>query len=135
MPDNLQEPSESMEEIIRRDGRYPIEAFALLQEALAGAVHHHHGRAPNEPGQKHVTGNQLCFALRDLARRRWGMLAAAVLHRWNIHATRDFGEMVFLLVEHGFMRKTPQDSIEDFDDVFDFRRAFEQEYTFGTKSE
>lgn len=132
MPQESQEPTEPMEEVIRRDGRYPLEAFGLLQEALSRAVRHHHGRPPNEGGSRHVTGSQLCLALRDLARERWGMLARTVLRRWNIHSTRDIGEMVFLLVEHGFMRKTPQDSIEDFDDVFDFQRAFEQEYTFET---
>ncbi|MFP3937923.1 MAG: Minf_1886 family protein [Phycisphaerae bacterium] len=132
MPEEPQEPTVSMEEVIRRDGRYPLEAFGLLQEALSRAVQRHHGRAPNDAGSRHVSGSQLCLSLRDLACERWGMLARTVLHRWNIHSTRDIGEMVFLLVEHGFMRKTPQDRIEDFDDVFDFGHAFEEQYTFET---
>ena len=33
--------------------------------------------------------------------------------------------MVYLLIRHGFMRKTEEDSIEDFRDVYDFRDAFD----------
>jgi uncharacterized repeat protein (TIGR04138 family) len=130
MPKPPDEPTESMEEVIRRDGRYPTDAFALLQEALARAVKEHYGERRGEPGQRHVTGRQLCLALREQAQRRWGLLASTVLEHWNVHSTRDFGNMVFLLVEHGFMRKTREDSIEDFDDVFDFHQAFEEEYAF-----
>ncbi len=131
MPENPKEPSESMEEVIRRDGRYPPEAFALLQDAMARAVKRHYGEGASRTGRKHVTGRQLCMAARDIARMRWGMLATTVLARWNIRRTRDFGNMVFLLIEHGYMRKRPQDTIEDFDDVFDFHLEFEREYTFG----
>ena len=53
------------------------------------------------------------------------MLARAVLARWNIRNTIDFGQMVYLLVDNGFMRKTDEDSIEDFRDVYDFADAFE----------
>jgi len=34
------------------------------------------------------------------------------------------GNMVYLLIDHGFMRKTEEDSIEDFRDVFDFDKVF-----------
>lgn len=132
MSEGPTEPSESMEDVIRRDGRYPPEAFALLQDAMARAVKEKYGDRGGESRQKHVTGSQLCLALRDLAMQRWGMLAATVLGRWNIRGTRDFGNMVFLLVEHGYMRKRPQDTIEDFDEVFDFQQAFERDYAFGS---
>jgi uncharacterized repeat protein (TIGR04138 family) len=52
------------------------------------------------------------------------MLARTVLRKWNIRETIDFGNMVYLLVEHEFMRKTDEDSLEDFRDVFDFDEAF-----------
>ena len=55
---------------------------------------------------------------------RWGLLARSVLERWNIKRTRDFGEIVFLLVNNGWMQKEPQDRIEDFDNVYDFSEAF-----------
>jgi len=47
-----------------------------------------------------------------------------VLARWNIRATIDFGHMVYLLIDNEFMHKTPEDSVEDFRDVYDFSEAF-----------
>ncbi len=128
MPDT---PNKSMDEVIRDDGRYPPEAYEFLHEGLAGAVKVVHGTAlpqtPEEAAQtqSHVTGRQLCFALRDLAKDRWGMLARSVLDQWNIHATIDFGNMVYLLIRYNYMRKTDEDSLEDFRDVYEFDDAFD----------
>lgn len=52
------------------------------------------------------------------------MLAPVVLSSWGVRNTRDFGEMVFLLIEHGAMSSDTDDTIEDFDNVYDFREAF-----------
>jgi len=122
----------SMEEVIREDGRYPPHAYAFLHEGLARAVEQIHG-AKQASGFQHVTGTQLCESLRDLALEKWGMLAPAVLKRWNILATIDFGNMVYLLIDNGLMGKTPEDSIEDFRDVYDFAAAFEAGEEFDLK--
>lgn len=119
-------PAESMEKVIRSDGRYPPEAYEFLHEGLTRAVKQIHGQGDPEPGQSHVTGRQMCEALRDEALERWGLLARTVLERWNIHATIDFGNMVYLLIRHSFMRKTDEDSVEDFRDVFDFADTFDK---------
>jgi uncharacterized repeat protein (TIGR04138 family) len=133
MPQEEKEPERSMEEVILADGRYPLEAFAFLHEALTKAVEKVHGTS--EPGEKqrHVTGQQLCLGVRDLALERWGRLARTVLARWNIRETIDFGRMVYLLIEHNFMKKTEADSIEDFRDVYDFDEAFQVEDEFELK--
>ncbi len=75
---------------------------------------------------RHITGRQLCWGLRDLALNRWGMLARTVLESWNIRGTRDFGRIVFGFIELDMMRKQQDDRVEDFDDVFDFRDAFDR---------
>ncbi len=126
-----EEPQLSMEQVIRGDGRYPMEAYAFLHEALNEAVKKCHGEAGLGP--KHVTGRQLCEALRDLALDRWGMMARTVLAKWNIRETLDFGNMVYLLVEYGFMKKTEEDSIEDFRNVFSFNEAFSGSGEFELK--
>ncbi len=128
-------PERSMEEVIRSDGRYPPEAFAFLHDGLSHAVKDIHGQegAPVEDAQRHVSGRQLCLALKDLAIERWGLLAKTVLGKWNIHASIDFGNMVYLLIENNFMRKTDDDSIEDFRDVFDFDEAFDVPVDFDLK--
>ena len=43
------------------------------------------------------------------------------LHKWPL-----FGEIVFALVENDFLQKQSSDSIEDFENVFQFREAFER---------
>lgn len=74
---------------------------------------------------RHVSGQELCMGLRDLARERWGFMAGVVLRHWHVQATDDFGRMVFALVESGHLQKRPEDSIADFKKVYDFRAAFE----------
>ncbi|RLC67111.1 MAG: hypothetical protein DRI52_11215 [Chloroflexi bacterium] len=122
MKDN---PPKDLETIVREDGRYPLEAFMFLQDGLKRAVKEVYGeRAEREEGPHHVTGQQLCYALRDEAIERWGLLARTVLKRWGINSTLDFGRMVFLLTENGLWQKTEEDKLEDFRDVYDFDEAF-----------
>lgn len=73
---------------------------------------------------RHITGRDLCYGLRDFATQQYGLLAKGVLRRWQIHRTEDFGAIVFALVENNILRKTENDSIEDFINVFDFNEAF-----------
>lgn len=117
------ELAERVEQAIRADGRYPPEAFEFLNQGLERAVRDKGPELVAE-GSRHVSGQELCVALRRLAVERWGPLAGAVLRSWNIRATRDFGEMVYLMIEIGLMGKQDSDSIDDFNNVYDFREAF-----------
>ena len=120
-------------QVIESDGRYPLEAFEFLQDGLEHAVRRVHGAAaldgtvrapvPGPQGRpqddpRHVGGSELCLGLRELALDRWGKLGRTVLQSWGIFSTRDFGEMVFVLVDHGFLQKSDRDRIADFDDIF-----------------
>jgi uncharacterized repeat protein (TIGR04138 family) len=106
-------------------GAYPIEAFEFVRDGLGYTVSRIHEQPESMPQlSRHVSGQQLCLGLRDHALDRWGMMAATVLHSWNIHRTDDFGRIVFAMIEHGVMSKTPQDSLADFRGVFDFGEAF-----------
>jgi len=112
------------ERLLREDGRYPREAYAFLQQGLEHTTRALHGEREGAGRTRHVTGQQLCEGLRSLAIQRWGMLARDVLANWGIHRTRDFGEMVFLLVQSQLLGKQESDAISDFDNVFDFTEAF-----------
>jgi uncharacterized repeat protein (TIGR04138 family) len=117
------DPAERFEQAIREDGRYPPAAYEFLHRGLERATRMvYDEQAPGVP--QHVSGQQLCEGLRALALESWGPLGQAVLARWNIRTTRDFGEMVFLLIRLGLMGKQESDRIEDFDNVYDFRKAF-----------
>ena len=55
-------------------------------------------------------------------------MARVVIEEWGITSTRDIGEIVYLLIGCGIMHKTDEDSIDDFDDVYDFDAAFDEPF-------
>lgn len=130
MPPPQEPKSQTLEELSELAGLYPPAAFDFIEEGLKHTVVQAHGAARGKTDDpcRHVSGQQLCEGLRDLALQRWGMMARTVLLRWNITSTLDFGRIVFALIEAGQMQKTDDDTIEDFKNVFDFKRAFETTY-------
>ena len=112
-------------EILRRDRRYHRDAYFFVFEALRFA-HEKMGIGGTTSGdtdlgdERHVTGQQLCEAIRQYAVQQYGMLAKNVLNEWGVQATADFGEIVFNLIDSGQMKKTSSDRREDFENVFDF---------------
>jgi len=134
------DPTHPIAELLKEDRRYTIDAYAFVFEALsyAQSVLEMGTASPREaaPGQGeepevpecHVTGQQLCEAIRRLALEQYGYMAKTVLTSWGVHNTSDFGEIVFNLIRIGQMRKTPDDRREDFDDVYDFDTAFKEEF-------
>ncbi|HTQ37983.1 MAG TPA: Minf_1886 family protein [Pirellulales bacterium] len=78
--------------------------------------------------ERHMTGQQLCEAIRQYALEQFGLMAKAVLNSWGVRSTSDIGNIVFNLIEIGQMRKTKQDSREDFNDVFDFDTALVRDF-------
>lgn len=118
--------------------KYPVEAFEFVERGLEFTVLRMHGELDeaSEPEQgealeggqdqasRHVTGQQLCHGLRELALVEYGSLARTVLRRWRINASEDFGRIVFAMIDARMMNKTEQDSIRDFVNVYDFDEAF-----------
>jgi uncharacterized repeat protein (TIGR04138 family) len=51
-----------------------------------------------------------------------------VLEHWGITTTADIGHIVFALVDLGMLLSQPGDTRADFENVFDFDRAFERDY-------
>jgi uncharacterized repeat protein (TIGR04138 family) len=80
---------------------------------------------------RHVTGQELCRAVRDAALERWGLMARGVLARWEITRTEDIGTIVFALVDNHWLSKQPTDTIDDFHNVFPFAEAFDKQYQIG----
>jgi uncharacterized repeat protein (TIGR04138 family) len=81
--------------------------------------------------RRHISGSELVHACRDLALERYGLMARVVLEHWGISATADIGDIVFCLIDLGFLLSQPQDSREEFVGVFDFDRAFERDYPWN----
>ena len=113
---------------------YPREAFDFVRRGLTYTVDRVHAAQKDPKASRHVSGAQLCEGLREFAIMQWGYLARAVLRRWNITRTEDFGRIVFTLVESGEMSRTDDDTIEDFSRVYDFAKAFEAGYRIERRS-
>jgi uncharacterized repeat protein (TIGR04138 family) len=130
------DPDHPLTDLLRRDRRYHLDAYLFVFEALRhaqeelGMGNEFPPQEDDEPAERHVTGQELCEAMRLYAHDQFGYMAKAVLNHWGIRCTGDFGELVFNLIEIEQMRKTPQDRREDFDDVFDFQEGFEQGFQF-----
>ena len=66
---------------------------------------------------------------------QYGYLTKMVLAKWGINSTSDFGDLVYNLIRIEQMRKSESDRREDFDDVYDFKNAFEPEFELAVKDE
>ncbi len=104
---------------------YPIEAFAFVRDGLNFAVQRVHDDPESLPEEdRHISGQQLCLGLRELAIERYGLMAPVVLEHWRVRRTFDFGRIVFTMIDAGLMTKTSNDTLEDFQAVYDFDEAF-----------
>jgi len=115
---------ETIQTVAERHGLYRVEAYLFVLEALENVL-----TQLDEPG--HISGQKLLDELKDLARDRYGLMALAVLNEWGVHSTLDFGRIVFHLVNAELLTKTPDDSLIDFIDHYDFQKVFEEEYFEG----
>lgn len=115
-------------QVREKAGPFPAEAFQFVREGLAHTVRKIHGESGMtgdvEDETRHVSGQQLCMGLRDFAIVQYGALARTVLDRWSVRRTDDFGRIVFAMIEAGLMRKTDDDTLEDFRGVYEFDEAF-----------
>ena len=84
---------------------------------------------------RHVSGRDLCWGLRDYALQRWGLLARTVLNSWRVEDTQDFGKIVFGFIDFDLMRKRPEDAVEDFHEVYSFREAFDEPFYTDAESD
>lgn len=112
-----------------RAAAFPEEAFDFVREGLKQTAQVLHGpaaAAQDAPvgDRRHVSGQQLCMGLRELAMQRWGLLAQCVLRKWGIRRTEDFGTIVYALIDREELRASERDNIEDFAGVYDFEEVF-----------
>jgi uncharacterized repeat protein (TIGR04138 family) len=120
----MEEHKKNLETIAREDGRFSPAAIRFVYEGLGFTAK----KIADEP--HHVTGQTLCEGMRRLAVEKWGRLAPLVLKTWGVQTTRDFGEIVYLMIRNKWMSAQPTDTIEDFDDVYEFQTVFKDQFEF-----
>jgi uncharacterized repeat protein (TIGR04138 family) len=111
--------------ICREDGRYDRRAYDFVRLGLDQTVKDLRKKeAGRAAGSRHVSGAELLDGLRAYALDQFGPLAKTVLNAWGVRRCRDFGEIVFNLIEYKVFSKTENDRKEDFADIYDFDDAF-----------
>ncbi len=120
-----------LQEIIKKDKRYSIQAYQFIFEALDYTATKL-GKKFNssEEEERHVTGQELAEGIKQCALERFGFMTRKVFEQWGITKSEDFGEIVFNLVKSRLMGKTESDTLEDFKDIYDFEREFDTKFKF-----
>jgi len=121
---------EAVARICSQDKRYLPEAYLFLHDGLMLTLQKVQ-EAEKKPRQ--ISGAELSDGLRLTALDQFGPMSKTVLNRWGIHTTRDFGELVFSMLNAGLLGKTDEDRIEDFDDLYTFDDVFRLPFQPATK--
>ena len=117
---------EAVQLILIRDTRYEREAYNFVREALDFTQKLIVRQ--NRDQIRHVSGQELLDGIRQFALNQFGPMTVTVLEEWGIHKCRDFGEIVFNMVETGLLAKTERDSRDDFQNGYDFTDAFRKPF-------
>lgn len=117
--------SEIVTLICKEDSRFDRRAYDFVRLGLDHTVKELRKKDAARAGKsRHVTGPELLEGLRAYALDQFGPLAKTVLNTWGVRCCRDFGDIVFNLIEYNVFSKTDNDRREDFTDIFGFDEAF-----------
>ena len=117
---------EKVEMILVKDSRYSRDAYSFVRESL-DFTQKNIGKE-NRGQVRHITGQELLDGIRQFALNQFGPMVVTVLEEWGIHNSRDFGEIVFNMVEIELLAKTENDNRDDFNNGYDFTDAFRKPF-------
>lgn len=118
---------EVVERLYGQDPRYARAAYHFTREALDYTQKLMSRENKGAPRQ-HVTGQELLEGIRQYALQQCGPMTVTVLEEWGIRNCRDFGEVVFNMVESGLLSITETDTRGDFQHGYDFTDAFRKPF-------
>jgi uncharacterized repeat protein (TIGR04138 family) len=116
----------TLENILVKDSRYHRDAYLFVREALDFTqkliLKENRGQV------RHVSGQELLNGIRQFALQQFGPMVVTVFEEWGVKSCRDFGEIVFNMVEIGLLAKTEEDTRDDFQNGYDFDEAFRKPF-------
>ncbi len=115
-------------QLLQTDLRYQLNAYQFVRDALAYAQEVLPDEESEDENEPHLTGQQLCEAIRLFAIDQFGYMSKTVLNNWGIQGTSDFGEIVYNLIDIGMMKKSETDQREHFAEVYSFEKAFVEDF-------
>ena len=117
---------EALTKIAAKDPRYQRDAYLFVREALD---HTQKTIGKDARGRlRHVTGQELLRGIREYALQQFGPMAQTVFEEWGVRCCEDFGEIVFNMLEVGWLAKTEKDSRADFEGGYGFEEAFRKPF-------
>jgi uncharacterized repeat protein (TIGR04138 family) len=116
---------EALAQIHAKDPRYTRDAYLFVREALD---HTQKAVAKSARRVRHVSGQELLEGIREFGLQQFGPMTKTLLDEWGVHCCQDFGEIVFNMIEVGWLAKTEKDSRADFSEGYDFDAAFVKPY-------
>jgi uncharacterized repeat protein (TIGR04138 family) len=117
---------EAVEKLYAQDPRFSRDAYHFTREALdftQKVV-----SRENKGTIRHVTGQELLEGIRQYALQQYGPMTVTVLEEWGIKNCRDFGEIVFNMVESRLLAKTEKDTRDDFQTGYEFKDVFQKPF-------
>ena len=127
----MQDPdfSEIVTLICKEDPRFDRKAYDFVRLGLDHTVKELRKKdSIRAERSRHVSGPELLDGLRAYALEQYGPLAKTVFDAWGVRRCRDFGDIVFNLIEYNIFSKTDNDRREDFSDIYTFEEAFVKPY-------
>jgi uncharacterized repeat protein (TIGR04138 family) len=111
--------------ICKEDKRFDRRAYDFVRLALDQTVKELRKKETAKGERsRHVSGTELLEGIRAYSLEQFGPLAKTVLNAWGVTRCRDFGDIVFNLIDYNVFSKTENDRREDFSDIYDFDEAF-----------
>ena len=117
---------EALDKILARDLRFQRDAYLFVREALDFTQKLI--SKENRGSVRHVTGTELLGGIRQFALAQFGPMTVTVFEEWGVRHAKDFGEIVFNMVEIGLLAKTEKDTRDDFQNGYDFTEAFRKPF-------
>ena len=114
-----EEVESQIEVIAKKNGKYKPDAYRYALQVIADVF------ALKKASI--ITDEQISLPAREVLRglkvygwMYYGPLAEHVFEKWGLRHGKDFGEVIFDLVDAGFIGKSPNESVTDYAEGFDF---------------
>ncbi len=105
--------------LIKKDGRYGINAYLLVMEALSQTL-----SSRGHTAHEHIGCRELAEQTAATALQQYGPYAALALRRMGIGTPGDMGNVLQNLALEEILALSKEDSPEAFANAFDFTRMF-----------
>lgn len=110
--------------LVARYPQYTEEAYEFMRVGLDAAA----DKFCKDDKSPHLSARELYLGACAHALEEYGPLAGKVLEFWGLRTARDFGNVVYNLIEVGIFGKQKGDSLEQFDELPDLQRILNAPY-------